>query len=257
MTTEKYINIFDDMDGVKAFFTTKAGAVEGEPGGTVFKNEALFAELGLADTFKVWPRQIHESNIEVIREDDIQKLQASGEEAGVILPATDGIVTDVKNVLLTTVHADCLPVYFYDSKKGVIGLVHAGWRGALAGIAPQAIRKMTFVLGAGLKDIDVHIGPGISKCCFEVGSEVASQFLLEWGFSFAEPIENDDASENAEDKYLLDLKSIVKQQLMNAGIPEEKIEVNDHCTYCEPELFCSYRREGGTYMRMGAGICMI
>ena len=257
MIAEKYLDIFGDKDGVKAFFTTKEGAVEGAPEGTVFNNEALFAQLGLADTFKVWPRQIHQSNIEVIREDDLRRLQDSGEERSVILPATDGVVTDVKNVLLTTVHADCLPVYFYDSKKGVIGLVHAGWRGALAGIAPQAIRKMTFVLGAGLKDIDVHIGPGSSKCCFEVGREVASQFLLEWGFSFAEPIEKEDAAEDDEDKYLLDLKAIVKQQLLNTGIPEEKIEVNEHCTYCEPELFCSYRREGGTYMRMGAGICLL
>ena len=45
-------------------------------------------------------------------------------------------------------------------------------------------------------------------------------------------------------------------QLELMGIPTEQIRVSEHCTCCEPELFCSYRREGGTYMRMGGGLCM-
>lgn len=255
----KYLDIFEKEEGVKAFFTTKDGAVEGSPDGTVFNNEQLFEEMGLTDTFKVWPRQVHGTNIEVIKASDMQSLteeELQRLNGGIILPDTDGIMTDAKNVLLTTVHADCLPVYLYDAKNGVIGLVHAGWRGTVAGIVPQAIRRMVAVLGAGRDHLKIHIGPGISKCCFEVGPEVASQFLLEWGSSFSESVDTGTDNDTDEEKYLLDLKAAVKQQAINAGIPEENIETSTHCTYCEPELFCSYRREGGTYMRMGAGIVM-
>lgn len=250
---DKYLEIFEKEKGVKAFFTTKYGAVEGTPGGTIYDNYEVFEEVGLGDTFKAWPRQVHKTNIEVIKKNELDDIKeyAKGTDRpdGIILPETDGVITNAKGVLLTSVHADCLPVYFYDAKAEVIGLVHAGWRGAVAGIVPQAIRKMVSVLNAGFDTMKVHVGPGISKCCFEVGQEVASEFLLEWGYSFAEPA--------GEDKYMLDLKAAVKHQVLGMKIPEENITINEHCTCCEPEMFCSYRREGGTYMRMGAGICMI
>jgi len=251
----KYLDIFEKEEGVRAFFTTKDGAVEGTPGGTIFNNEPLFEEMGVANAFKVWPRQVHGTNIEVIKSSDLQRLKEINPE-GIVLPNTDGIMTDAKGVLLTSVHADCLPVYFYDAKNGVIGLVYAGWRGTVGGIVPQAIRRMIAVLGAGRDHIKIYIGPGISKCCFEVGPEVASQFLLEWGSSFSEPAKKENAEE-AEEKYLLDLKAAVRKQAIDCGIPEKNVQTSPHCTYCEPELFCSYRREGGTYMRMGAGIVML
>lgn len=248
----KYLEVFENEKNVKAFFSTKEGAVSGAPGGTVFDNEDLFREMGLANQIKIWPKQVHGTNVDIVREDDIKTLGLDAEH-GLIIPETDGTITNVKGVLLTSVHADCLPVYLYDSRNQIIGLVHAGWRGAVAGIVPQAIRKMVYVLGASLDDIKLHIGPGISQCCFEVGAEVASQFLLEWGASFAEEKESD----GPEAKYLLDLKAAVKHQALSMKLKEENITISKHCTYCEPELFCSYRREGGTYQRMGAGICLL
>ena len=162
----------------------------------------------------------------------------------------------MKNVLLTSVHADCLPVYLYDPEAGAIGLVHAGWRGAVAGIVPKAIEKMRDTFNAKAESTKLYIGPGISRCCFEVGGEVAAEFLEKWGSTFAEPKAGAD-SLDSESKYMLDLKVAVKAQAIGAGIPEETIEISEHCTCCEPELFCSYRREGGTYMRMGAGIRLV
>lgn len=249
----KYIPVFEESDGVRAFFSTREGAVEGAP----YDNEDVFKELGLEDAIKVRPVQIHEDRIESITHRDVEAL--SGKKH-IDVPDTDGCVTNVKGVLLTTVHADCLPVYFYDPKNSVIGLSHAGWRGALAGIVPQTLRRMLNSFGASRDHIQVFIGPGIDKCCFQVGEEVASQFLLEWGFLLAEPDERiaEELDEtDSPQKYLLDLKGTVKRQLINAGLPEENIKVSEHCTCCEPETFCSYRREGGTYLRMGAGICMM
>lgn len=250
----KYLKIFENETGVEAFFTTKYGAVKGRAGGTVFDNPPLFEELGLSDTFKVWPKQIHKTDIAAITEEDVRKQRQDG-QSGIVIADTDGTVTNVSNVLLTSVHADCLPVYFYDEAHHAIGLVHAGWRGAAAGIAPKAVEKMVRLYGSDPARIKAALGPCISSCCFEVGAEVPEQFFKEWGDTFAVPVRPGEGGAGA-DKYLLDLKAAVRRQLTDQGLRSENIAISSHCTCCEPGLFCSYRREGGTYERMGAGICM-
>ena len=67
----------------------------------------------------------------------------------------------------------------------------------------------------------------------------------------------DEFAEKKGEKYYIDLKGINRRQLEELGVPAAGIKVSDRCTCCEPETFCSYRREGGTYRRMGAGICLI
>lgn len=248
MTQNLYIDIFEKVEGVKAFFSTKYGAGKGSP----YYHEATLRQLGLLDMQLIQPQQVHEANIEVIDE--------RGAEP-VVLPRTDGAITDRKGVLLTTVHADCLPVWFYDKDNHAIGLVHAGWRGTLAGIAPKAVKMMREAYGSVPARIIAHIGPGISKCCFETGPEVIEAFRKEWEFAdlYADPAGGlDKGTGQAEDmgKYYIDLKGINMQQLLGAGMLKKNITISSHCTCCEPETFESYRREGGTYMRMGAGICL-
>lgn len=194
-----------------------------------------------------------------------------------MIPYTDAVVTNVKNVLLTTVHADCLAVYFYDEKNQAIGLAHAGWRGTAAGISIKTLEKMKEVYGSKAEDMQVYIGPGISRCCFETGPEVYREFKESWDFidEFAEEryvlkysqdvkpqIGLSDSKMNLPEresvlKYYLDNKGLNKRQLEISGVKPENIKVSRHCTCCETDLFCSYRREGGTYMRMGAGLCLI
>ncbi len=240
----KYIKVFEKEEGITAFFSTKEGAATGSP----YNNEEVFDELGLRETVKVWPAQVHSDRVVIIGDREV-----SDSTEGIVVQNADGTITNVRNVLLTTVHADCLPVFFYDKSKQVIGLVHSGWRGTASGIVPQAMRKMMSVFGVSPENVKIHIGPGISSCCFEVGTEVVKRFLLEWGYVFAEEIE---AETEGETKYLLDLKATIKKQLTDMGLREENIEVSSRCTCCEPEIFCSYRRECGTEMRMGAGICL-
>lgn len=258
---EKYIRVFSQFHQVKGFFSLKSGASAGYP----YDRMDVFEEIGLADAVPVWPKQVHKDHIEVIVEKPQKHLK---------LADTDGLITNVRGVLLTTVHADCLPVYFFDPVKEAIGLVHAGWRGSLAGIAPKAVKKMGTTFGSRSEDIFVYIGPGISKCCFETGIEVYRAFQEAWPFIdeaegqmaerascktsgfMPEQAQNQAPGKPHGEKYYIDLKAINKRQLENTGIKPEHIEVSHHCTYCEPELFCSYRREGGTYQRMGAGLCM-
>lgn len=284
-----YIDIFEGVKGVKAFFSTKHGASNGSP----YYHEEALAQLGLKGLTLAQPQQIHEAKIGVIGAEECRILDEAGEviqawsrhEAGpeieawvqggavvqesgpqeyehIRFPGTDGVITNQKDILLTTVHADCLPVWLYDEENQAIGLVHAGWRGTLAGIGPKAVKLMHETYGSDPAKLKAAIGPGISQCCFETGPEVIEAFRGQWAFAdrFAETAKahfpEGKMPESAIGKYYIDLKGINLEELVQAGLSRENVQISEHCTHCEPETFASYRREGGTYMRMGAGICL-
>lgn len=282
---KNYLPVFEEYPEVTGFFSLKDGAVEGSP----YNNPEMFRQLGLEDAVRVWPTQIHKTQVAVIRQEDVDAARTAAEtgyslvlggsapDAGetknhtqanpdpsaqspgncstaIIIPDTDGTITNLKNVLLTTVHADCLAVFCYDPVKEAIGLCHAGWRGTCAGIAMEMVEKMEDEYGCDPENLQAYIGPGISQCCFEVGMEVAEDFAENW--TFAEDYIMRTPGDVANGKCHIDIKGINQEQLELMGIPTEQIRVSEHCTCCEPELFCSYRREGGTYMRMGGGLCM-
>lgn len=193
-----YLEVFEREDGVGGFFTTKKGACDGSP----FRNETVFDLAGAGGLQRIWPKQVHKDHIEVIREKGTSP---------VTLPDTDGVITDVPGVLLTTVHADCLPVYFYDPEKKAIGLVHGGWRGTAAGIAPKAAAAMHREYGSDFSDLRVFIGPGISRCCFETGADVYDAFAEDWPFI-------SDYADKKGEKYYIDLKGITERQLLDIGV---------------------------------------
>ena len=261
---KNYLPVFEEYPEVTGFFSLKDGAVEGSP----YNNPEMFRQLGLEDAVRVWPTQVHETRVAVIRQEDVDAAKANPDPGdqkpvdqnpgdyspAIIIPDTDGTITNRKNVLLTTVHADCLAVFCYDPVKEAIGLCHAGWRGTCAGIAMEMVEKMEEEYGCAPEDLQIYIGPGISQCCFEVGMEVAEAFAENW--TFAEDYITRTPEDMVNGKCHIDIKGINQEQLELMGIPTDQIRVSEHCTCCEPELFCSYRREGGTYMRMGGGLCM-
>lgn len=261
---KNYLPVFEEYPDVTGFFSLKDGAVEGSP----YNNPEMFRQLGLEDTVRVWPTQVHETRVAVIRQEDVDAAKANPDpgdqkrgdqnpgdySAAIIIPDTDGTITNRKNVLLTTVHADCLAVFCYDPVKEAIGLCHAGWRGTCAGIAMEMVEKMEEEYGCVPEDLQIYIGPGISQCCFEAGMEVAEAFAENW--TFAEDYITRTPEDMVNGKCHIDIKGINQEQLELMGIPTDQIRVSEHCTCCEPQLFCSYRREGGTYMRMGGGLCM-
>ena len=212
---------------------------------------------------RVWPTQVHETRVAVIRQEDVDAAKDNPDSVdqnpgdyspAITIPDTDGTITNLKNVLLTTVHADCLAVFCYDPVKEAIGLCHAGWRGTCAGIAMEMVEKMEEEYGCVPENLQVYIGPGISQCCFEAGMEVAEAFAENW--TFAEDYITRTPEDMVNGKCHIDIKGINQEQLEMMGISTDQIRVSEHCTCCEPQLFCSYRREGGTYMRMGGGLCM-
>lgn len=244
---------------VRAFFTTREGGCSrgmqeslnmgyqtpDDPENVTKNRNAVFQSL-CKDAAVVVPQQVHRDRVAVIRKESL-----SGEEGDSILhfPETDASVTDVPQVLLTSLHADCIPVWLYDPVHHAAGLAHAGWRGTHADIAGKTAEQMQNAFGSEMKDLIAVIGPGIGMEAFEVGAEVRDAFERQIG-----PL-GDLCRDDGNGKYRLDLKGINKTLLEARNI--STIRVSGHCTFQEETLFYSYRRDGSGTGRMCAGICLL
>ena len=167
----------------------------------------------------------------------------------------DGLITNEKNLLLCTVEADCVPVYFYDPVKEVIAMVHSGWKGTVQKIAEVTIQKMRDIFGCKPENMMVAIGPHICKDCYEVGQDVFEEFA---GAFDKNEMQKIFTTKNAE-KYLLNLQEAVKLTLLKNGVQEKNIFLTDICTYhsqIEGHSLCSYRRTGSPTQRMLTAIMM-
>jgi len=167
-------------------------------------------------------------------------------------PAADGLVTTNSNILLTLKVADCVPVYLYESRKNMIGLVHSGWRGTVGKIVPNAIQLMQ-KNGAETGEIRCFLGPSIGICCYEVNGEVAHKFDGEAIMKLKNaclPFSVDHNDQRRE-KWKVGLHEQISLQLASSGIPEENIQTSDMCTY-ESRDCHSYRRDGDNVGRMFA-----
>ena len=153
------------------------------------------------------------------------------------MPEADGLLTNLPGVGLATVHADGVPVLIVDPVRRAIAAVHAGWKGTLAQIVPEALQQMRREYGTVPEDCWAALGPAIGACCYRVS---ADRFKL---FAARSPgvglIEQDGI-------YALDLVAINHHYLRALGVPDERIDPANLCTACHPEAFYSYRREQTT-----------
>ncbi len=141
----------------------------------------------------------------------------------------DALTTDRRDLALAVSTADCVPIVLVGA--GRIGVVHAGWRGIVAGVVARAVAEL--VDGAGSPT--AWIGPAIGPCCYEVGPEVADRVAAA---SHGADVVN--RAPLADDPHL-DLVAGVERQLRHAGV--DRIEVVKACTRCQSELY-SFRRDG-------------
>src|SRR3989454_10359021 len=102
-------------------------------------------------------------------------------EGGQCVFSTDALATDVPGQAIVTYHADCYPLLFADTSRGVVAGAHAGWRGALAGVATQTGQAMHLAYGTSPDQLDVLIGPGICRRGYPVGREIAEPFASRHG----------------------------------------------------------------------------
>jgi polyphenol oxidase len=149
-------------------------------------------------------------------------------------PRADGIVTRTPGLAIGVTTADCGPILFAEPQARVIGAAHAGWRGALSGVAEATIAAME-QLGATRSQIRAALGPMIRQRNYEVGSDLIDRFAVEDPASapFFVPASRPGHA-------LFDLGGYIAARLRRAGI--SRIEDLGLCTYADPALFYSYRR---------------
>ena len=216
------------------FESLNLGINRGDDKENVIKNyDIFFKACGISEKDFMCGNQVHKAYVHVA---DISEARPAYGEGKVV--EADGFVTKEKNLPLVIFTADCVPVLLEDTDAGVIGAIHCGWRSTALDIEKNAIEKMA---GLGASPINIHaaIGPAIDRCCFEVGSEVidAMDALIGDARSFYDKKDNG--------KYMLDLRGVVKERLVQLGLKPENIEITGPCTMCNPENFWSHRFTGG------------
>jgi len=169
---------------------------------------------GLSQDAMASLKQIHS---DIVLETDRHGLAGEG----------DALVSHLSGVTVSIRTADCLPILLADPMTGAVAAVHAGWRGTAAGIVGKTIVRM----GSRPEDLFAAIGPGIGKCCYQVGLDVAKQL-------------------GEERAGCVDLAENNRQQLLRAGLHPANVDVLGLCTFCEAQQFFSYRREGERAGRM-------
>lgn len=169
--------------------------------------------------------QIHGSDVLVI--DKEEKIH--GEQN---LPKADAIVTNLENIVIGVVTADCTPILFYDESANIIAATHAGWRGAKGGVIENTISEMKKL---GAKKITAQIGPTIQQQSYQVSQDFFDDFISENIVNKKFFIEGKNIG-----KYFFDLPSYVEEKLKISGI--ENIFNSKIDTYSNDKSYFSFRR---------------
>jgi YfiH family protein len=226
--------------------------------------EIFLQQLGATQNGRSWPlitlRQIHSDLIHCVDRVANQSL------------AGDGLMTHSTGLVLGILTADCLPVILVDANFPAVGIFHAGWRGTVKRIVEKGTGEMQRHFGTRPSDLKAAIGPGIHRCCYEVGPEVREQFASQ--FTYASELFREVAESNRiRDKYpllflsarppghselrsniFLDLAEANRRQLLAAGLSAENISISPLCTACRTDLLFSHRAEKAVTGRMMAAV---
>ncbi len=227
-------------DGVEHFFGTRLSCVSVTPGGASAPGSR---HRDQAATVMVSVKQVHGTDALVV---DRPVVQGEAFEGG-----WDALVTDQPGVMVTVRTADCVPVLLHDPVRRVVAAIHAGWRGAVAGIVPKTVALLVSRFGATIGRLQMAIGPSAGPCCYEVDEPVLARLrevFPEWQ-AVVKPVSRQRAH--------LDLRAFVRRQALADGLDAERITTVDACTICQPDLFFSYRREGVVNGTMVSGIALV
>ena len=196
----------------------------------------ICASIGVKCEDMVLSQQTHTTNIRLIKEEDRGK--------GVVRERdymdVDGMITDVPGICLVTSFADCVPLYFVDPVKKVIGLSHSGWRGTVGKIGKKTVEMMSEHFGCDPGDILAAVGPSVCVDCYEVSEDVIEKFRE----NFEEKFWKELFYRKENGKYQLDLWKANELIFREAGILPEHMAVTNVCTHCNSEILYSHRAAG-------------
>lgn len=237
-----------NIAGLQHAVTTRHGGISGEDFASlnlgyhvgddaecVGENRRLLArELGYEAAHLVAAQQVHSAHSEVV---DKSRRGRGAFDWNSAIEGTDALIVIEAQVPVLMLVADCAPLLIVDAENHVLAVVHAGWRGAVAGVASGVVRRMQQEFGSDAADLRVGIGPCLCVACLEIGPEVAEQAP--------------DAVVDEWEKPHLDLRGLLRQDLAVAGVSSGQIEVMARCPKCESQTFFSHRGQSGSAGRCG------
>lgn len=251
-------NEFESFAGVQHGFSTRSGGVSegeftsmnlsfmrGDKEENVQENFNRMARaIGRNKEELICSKQTHTANVKIVD----KSFAGNGIIHVNVLEDIDGLVTKDPEVCLFTSYADCVPLYFVDPVKNVIGLSHSGWRGTVGRIGKETIRVMVEEMGCDVSDIVCGIGPSICQSCYEVSEDVMDEFRNEFDCKYWDEIFY---SKN-EAKFQLNLWRVNEIILEEVGICKENIITTNICTACNWENLFSHRVSEGKRGNLGA-----
>ena len=231
-----YSNNFKNLEEIQhCFFSRKNGNSKG-----IY--ESLNCGIGSKDDSKNVDKnleiiaknfKIQRSNLILMNQTHSNNVKIIKKESGNIKVNADAIVTTKDNLALGVLTADCAPILFFETKKKIIGCIHAGWKGAINGIIENTIEKIK-ELGGEINKVRVCIGPCIDKKNYEVKKDFYQ--------NFKQKSENSDIffSKGRNDSFYFDLRGFITKKFNNNGILQvDNINID---SFSSPEEYFSHRR---------------
>lgn len=238
--------------GVTASFTTKNDGVSHHPYATnnlayhvgdqsanVLNNRKQLAKkLNIPLEQFVFGAQNHGTNIVRITE---AHLGAGVYDFESGIDETDGLYTSLDGIVLATFYADCTPLYFMSPKHHLIGVAHSGWQGTVKGMMHTFLTHWIDDLAIAPQDIFIAVGPAISQSAYTVDFPVASQVQAFPHFDATETL-----TQLNDTHYKFDGQRFNVMMAEHLNIPSHNILCTSYCTYCDDDLFFSFRKDGTT-----------
>jgi len=189
----------------------------------------IFKYLNLS-TQVVEVEQIHGSQVSFI--DQKTAIKFPGKQ----IPKSDGMVTNLTKSALMTRLADCIPIVLYDPQNHAVGLIHAGWRGAIQKIHLHAIIKMTNHFNSKPTKLKAWLGPALQSCCYTTNKPPTQRVLPEWQSFISQKNKT----------WHIDYPGSVIDSLINVGVNKTNIVNSNQCTGHDKKQWFSYQRHKKT-----------
>ncbi len=223
----------------KPYQSLNLGLHTNDTASNVLENrKKFFKTIGIHYKDIITLQQIHSNKVIIIDKKDKGKGALNYNDS---VAEADAMVTNQKQLPLVIFTADCASIFFYEKKQKIIGIAHAGWKGAYLNITKKVVNTIK-KMGGDLKEIIVAIGPAIGSCCYEVDKQFVKKF-------------KNRHYQERQGKYYFDLIRANQSHLINSGIKSENIYPSNFCTATHDDLCYSYRKEGETG-RMASVIMM-
>ncbi|MDO4182505.1 MAG: polyphenol oxidase family protein [Coriobacteriia bacterium] len=207
-----------------------------EPALVCANRQLLLDALGVPQAPLIVPNQVHGTELVTLCNSEASAVELAKQDAAA---GADGLVVSAAGVVALLCFADCLPLVLA-APGGQFAVVHAGWRGAVAGIAGKALQQLCAVAACAPDQVNAYIGPHIRSECFETGEEVAQAFQQRFGVDCVPCARH------------VSLAAAVAADLQQQGANPARIADAQVCTRCNPADYYSYRATGGTCGRHGA-----